>query len=102
MSQMYRALSTRWREALHAIADRHGLPFEELQGKQRFKPHVEARRECYRYLQAEGWSTPEIGGLFNRDHTTVVIALLDSAERRAIARQRTRHYAHKLGARRVA
>jgi chromosomal replication initiation ATPase DnaA len=104
VSQTQRTLSTRWREALEAIAHKHKLTLADLQEKHRFKAFVEARRECYAYLTDEGWSTPEIGGLFKRDHTTVCCALLDSDERRAVKRDRQRrfYYRRPLGARAVA
>lgn len=70
-----RPLSTRWRNALDEIAARHGFTFAALRIHNRTKGRFEARLECYEYLAAEGWSTPQIGDLFNRDHSTVCYAL---------------------------
>ena len=102
MSATHRALSERWRKDLELIASLYGLTLEKLQGKGRFARHVRARRDCYAYLREQGWSLPQIGGLFGRDHTTIMYALYPQvrAERK---RENSRRSAAKLlGARRVA
>jgi len=64
------------RKALEAIAAKHGLTLDSIRGKGKFRAQVTARVECYKYLWNErAWSTPQIGKLFNRHHTTVVFAI---------------------------
>jgi len=77
-----RAQDDDYKTGLTAIARAHGLSFEDVRSKRRFKAFVAARLECYRYLQARGWSTTRIGAYFHRDHSSVVQAVA-SAERRA-------------------
>lgn len=77
-----RAQDDDFKTGLTAIARAHGLSLEEARSKMRFKAFVAARLECYRYLQARGWSTTRIGTYFHRDHSSVVQALA-SEERRA-------------------
>lgn len=96
------------RAALEAIAAEHGLTLDQLISPNKFRRYVAARRECYRYLhEVRGWSTPQIGKLFRRNHSTIVVAL-DShgraEERRAAKREyaRVRAAGEKpLGARRA-
>ncbi len=72
MSKWDRGMTPETRAALNAIAKRHGFTLERLQAPGRFKALCIARADCYRYLAEKDWSTPAIGGLFNRDHTTVL------------------------------
>jgi chromosomal replication initiation ATPase DnaA len=84
---------------LDEIAKRRGFTLEQLQGKGRFARHVDARRVCFQYLNAQGWSTPEIGALFNRDHTTISYALAPEQKREKVKeRYRSRW---TMGARRA-
>jgi len=79
------SLQLEWQRGLEEIARKHRLTLTELRSPRRFKPHAEARRECYLYLQARDWSTTRIGKLFNRDHTTIVVALASEDRRKAKA-----------------
>lgn len=90
MSQQPRTLSERWRRDLEAIASLHGMTFETTLRKERFRALVNARRDCYAYLREQGWSYPEIGALYGRDHSTVMFALCDDAEKRAVKLERAR------------
>ena len=67
------------REKIHAaidvIAQPHGYTVEDILGKSRFKHLVSVRRLCILMLRERGYSTPEIGRLMNRDHSTIVHAL---------------------------
>jgi chromosomal replication initiation ATPase DnaA len=58
-----------------------GLTLEEVLEPRRFKSQVEARRRAYAAARALGWSYPEIGRAFNKDHTTILNAL-QKAERK--------------------
>lgn len=99
MSQKDRDLTAAELAALGQIAGAHRFTFEQLQGKGRFASHVAARRECFRWLHANGWSTPEIGALFNRDHTTISYALAPEQKREKVKeRYRSRW---TMGARRA-
>ena len=90
MSQVERTLSTRLRRDLEAIASLHGMTFEQTLRKERFRVFMNARRDCYAYLREQGWSFPEIGALYGRDHTTVMWSLCDDAEKQAIRAERGR------------
>lgn len=58
------------------VADRHGVSLEAVLGASRGREVVAARWEAMRRIHNEfGDSTPRIGRLFNRDHTTVLHAL---------------------------
>lgn len=103
MSQQPRTLSERWRRDLEAIASLHGMTFETTLRKERFRVFVNARRDCYAYLREQGWSYPEIGALYGRDHSSVMHALCDDAEKRAIKAERNRRgYQRQLERRRRA
>jgi len=96
MSRQTRTLSTRWRKALEAIAEAHCFTLEELRGRARNREITKARLVCYRYLRAQGWSLPEIGGQFGRDHTAVLWALMSgetAVRQREIRRLRWRAWA---------
>lgn len=83
-------------QGLNAIARAHGVTLQQIRGKRRFKTFVAARLECYRYLQARGWSTTRIGAYFHRDHSSVVQAVASEERRAEIARYakaRHEHYA---------
>ena len=90
MSQRTRVLSARWRGDLEKLCELHGLTLDQAMSKQRFRIFVDARSACYRYLRSEGWSYPEIGGLFGRDHTSISYAISDNEERKQIHKQRAR------------
>ena len=67
------------REKIHVaigdIAEPHGYTVEDILGKSRMKHLVSVRRLCVLMLRGRGYSTPEIGRLMNRDHSTIVHAL---------------------------
>lgn len=100
------------RHELEAIAARHGFTLAALQSKGRFRKQCVARQECYEFLwMKRGWSTPQIGRLFNRDHSTIVWFLDNQGtleRKRARCRKRQSEYAkidpwsRPMGARRVA
>jgi chromosomal replication initiation ATPase DnaA len=105
MSQALYGMNEETRQHLTAIARKHGVTLEALRAKGKFKVLCDARRECYTYLHQErGWSTPQIGGFFNRDHTTVCWWLDNqgSLERKRERARRAKQTEKLLGARRVA
>jgi chromosomal replication initiation ATPase DnaA len=58
------------------IAARFALTFEEMASKNRFRMHVQARRECYALLRSHDWSLERIGKFMGgRDHTSIGWAL---------------------------
>jgi hypothetical protein len=60
-----------------AIARKYGLPMEAILAPIRLKRAVDARHEAMAavYVQCPGLSLPDIGRLFNRDHTTCLFAI---------------------------
>lgn len=54
------------------VAKRTGVDVPDLLGRRRTPRLAAARRELYYALRCEGLSYPEIGGLLDRDHTTVL------------------------------
>jgi chromosomal replication initiation ATPase DnaA len=73
------------REKIHAaiddIAQPHGYTVEDILGPSRLKHLVSVRRDCVLMLRGRGYSTPEIGRLMNRCHTTIVHALNKTVDR---------------------
>jgi len=54
------------------IALKHNLTRHDLLGRSRY-PHIsQARHEAFYYFRRKGWSYPQIGKLFGRDHSTVI------------------------------
>jgi hypothetical protein len=63
------------REILYPILLEHKMNYNELRGVSREKKYHIPRRQCFAALRDAGWSTPRIGKLFNRDHSTIVHGL---------------------------
>lgn len=59
-------------EQCRAIALKHNVLMKEICSRARTKRISEARRKVWKHLHKIGFSFPEIGRLFDRDHTTVV------------------------------
>jgi hypothetical protein len=59
------------------VAERHGLAVEDILGPRRSGPLIAARHEAMAevYTRCPALTLPQIGVLFNRDHTTVLSAL---------------------------
>lgn len=57
------------------ILQKRDVTVEELFGSSRKRPIIEARTDCYAFLQKKGWSLPRIGRLFRKDHTTILNGL---------------------------
>lgn len=66
----------RWRILLQDIARRHGVTVEAAirKGKGNRK-RLLVRIEMARALDAEGWTSTQIGRRLHRDHTTVLLYL---------------------------
>jgi len=80
-----------WQLGIDAICAAHGVTLAQLQGVGRIRTLCDARGECYVFLRDRGWSTPKIGELFSRDHSTIMAALQSGATReKRLARQRDR------------
>jgi hypothetical protein len=50
----------------------HGITRDELVGAGQSQAYVSVRRKVAAELNKRGWSTPQIGKLLNRDHSSVV------------------------------
>lgn len=62
-------------------AGKYRLTSEQLIGHSRFKELVLARHEAFYLLQRKGLSTPQIGRLMNRDHSTVIHGIREHINR---------------------
>jgi chromosomal replication initiation ATPase DnaA len=63
------------REA-EAIAKEYGATLEQVASPLRYKHVARARRALMSLVREKfDWSFPAIGQLFNRDHTTVILAI---------------------------
>jgi len=54
------------------IALKHGFDRHDLLGRKRQPRISKARHEAYYHFRRKGWSYPEIGRLFGRDHSTII------------------------------
>lgn len=63
------------REVLEPVILKYKISYKELSGPSRVAKYHLPRRHCFAVLREAGFSTPQIGKLFNRDHSTVVHAL---------------------------
>lgn len=59
-------------ECLEFYASQTGLAVAELTGRGKTRKLADARSMVARHLRSLGWSTPKIGRLLNRDHTTII------------------------------
>lgn len=59
-----------------------GVSVREIMGRSRSKSVASARKEAMRKVRELGFSYPEIGRMFGRDHTTVVSACRGKNRRR--------------------
>ena len=57
---------------LREVASAYPLTVPELKGRSRTRHIVVARQEAMHLLARQGWSTPRIGRLLGRDHSTVL------------------------------
>ena len=74
MSDFYRVMAQfELTDKTEAIVDKYGTTVAEVIGVSRFRHVVNARREVVRlFREVTGWSYPALGGLFNRDHTSII------------------------------
>jgi hypothetical protein len=58
---------------LATVAQRHGLTPEDIRGPRRGRRYAEARFEAIKAVDAicPGWSLPDLGAFFHRDHSTI-------------------------------
>jgi hypothetical protein len=63
------------RDEFETISRRQCVTLADVYGERQFKSVIVARALCYDHLRRMGKSFPEIGLLFNRDHTTVLVAV---------------------------
>ena len=54
------------------LAAEFGYSFEKITGRSRGAKIVRARHACFWQLRNMGYSLTNIGGIFNRDHTSVI------------------------------
>jgi chromosomal replication initiation ATPase DnaA len=63
------------RERIALVAAVHGVEIPVMLGNSRQRKVVAARWGAIRFVHELGLSTPQIGKLFNRDHTSILHAL---------------------------
>jgi chromosomal replication initiation ATPase DnaA len=63
------------RQVIERVAALHDVTPEDITGPSRLRRHCEARWQVMRELASKGLSTPTIGRILNRDHSTVVHGL---------------------------
>ena len=62
-------------EITNEVSKRLGIPIDAIFSGYRGKSVVAARQEAMALCRKHGYSLPEIGRFFNRDHTTVLHAV---------------------------
>lgn len=62
-------------QALTLVAEDFGVTVKQLKGWQRHRHMARARRAAYAALRHLGLSTPAIGRIMRKDHTTVIHGL---------------------------
>lgn len=62
----------RVREITQAAADIFGVPVRDILSKSRFREHTSARQAVCLVAWERGWSSPAIGRVLGRDHSTVL------------------------------
>jgi len=69
---------------MRQVASCYGLPLEKLQGAQRHRPLPEARHLAMLIIrESTCLSLPQIGRIFDRDHTTVLVGIRQARRRLA-------------------
>ena len=82
MSRQPHGMCETTKRTLEALCEARGVTLAAARGQSRSRHLMPARYDCYRYLRNERrWSLPSIGGVFGRDHTTVLYLLRQPAER---------------------
>jgi hypothetical protein len=69
---------------IDVIARRRKLHREDILGPSRYKKIVDARHECIALFRSRGLSTPAIGRIMQRDHSSIVHAL-QQIKKKAVA-----------------
>lgn len=69
------------RAAIEQVAATHGVHTADLMGRSKSRSVARARQEAMVRVRALGYSLPEVGRIFGRDHTTVVHACRQVAAR---------------------
>lgn len=57
---------------VQAIVREHHVTWAQVCSRSRRKRICEARNAAFRFLRGVGFSYPEIGAIFDRDHSTVI------------------------------
>lgn len=57
------------------VAARHGVNWREIMGRSRMAYVARARRHCWLEFYRRGYSSCQIGRIFDRDHSTVLYGL---------------------------
>lgn len=83
VQRMLPSLTPELRQSIIWILLAHDVAWEQVTGHGRIQKYVMCRRSIVWLLHCQGWSTPRIGRLMNRDHSTIVYALSLLTKRRS-------------------
>jgi len=81
VSSATRELAPPVRSIVEQVASAHHVPVVDLMGRSKSRSVARARQEAMVRVRALGYSFPEVGRIFGRDHTTVVHACRQVAAR---------------------
>lgn len=71
----------RFRKVVEAVSNVTGIKEDDILGRRRMRPIVDARHMAIRLLRIKSnLNLTNIGGLFDRDHTSVIHALSSSQD----------------------
>lgn len=70
-------------QIVHEVAESCGLTWEQIVRNARHRDVVQARQMAMYIAYREGFSTPQIGAVLNRDHTTILHGIKKERARRA-------------------
>lgn len=71
-----------WRKLARQIAEAHGLTFDDVMSRHRYKRLARARWEIFEALRKREWSLLRIAAKWRMDHTSVLYGLRQRAAMR--------------------
>lgn len=65
------------------VATKHGIEPDEMRGSNRLRAFAHPRQEAFSVARKYGYSFPQIGRFYDRDHTTVLYGVQEHEKRAA-------------------